>query len=168
MPKNKDTLTKFKRYSKFYLQGTVEGEDKTCWRVEATDSFSTPGILEINAVEYYANETTDDVDNGIVDAFIVKPVDPNPEVNEIYEVFGETFIKPKKEYIYYINNNQHGQWYIDSKVPVKYKIFKNDKGYNSISIKWDQSYSGQFDIWFGNEDKEEAKYKKTIVVESLF
>ena len=168
MPKNKDTLTKFKRYSKFYLQGTVEGEDKTCWRVEATDSFSTPGILEINAVEYYANETTDDVDNGIVDAFIVKPVDPNPEVNEIYEVFGETFIKPKKEYIYYINNNQHGQWYIDAKVPVKYKIFKNDKGYNSVSIKWDQSYSGQFDIWFGNEDKEEAKYKKTIVVESLF
>lgn len=168
MPKNKDTLKKFKRYSKFYLQGTVEGEDQTCWRVEATDSFSTPGILEINAIEYYANETTDDIDKGIVDAFVIKPVDPNPEVNKAYEVQGETFIKPKKEYIYYINNNQHGQWYIDLKVPVKYKIFKNDKGYNSISIKWDQSYSGQFDIWFGNKDKEEAKYKKTIVVESLF
>lgn len=168
MPKNKDTLKKFKRYSKFYLQGTVEGEDQTCWRVEATDSFSTPGILEINAVEYYANETTDDVDNGIVDAFVIKPVDPNPEVNEIYEVFGETFIKPKKEYIYYINNSQQGQWYIDTKVPVKYTNSKNEKGQNSISLKWDQSYSGQFDIWFGHKDKEQAKYKKTIVVESLF
>jgi hypothetical protein len=81
MPKNKDTLKKFKRYSKFYLQGTVEGEDQTCWRVETIDSFSTPGILEINAVEYYTNETTDDIENGIVDAFIIKPMDPNPEVN---------------------------------------------------------------------------------------
>ena len=168
MPKNKDTLKKFKRYSKFYLQGTVDWEENTCWRVEAIDSFSTPGILEINAVEYYANETTDDVDNGIVDAFIVKPVDPNPEVNETYEVYGETFIKPKKEYTYYIKNIQQGNWYIDTNVPVKYTIFINDKGYNSISLKWDQSYSGQFDIWFGNKQKEQAKYKKTIVVESLF
>ena len=168
MPKNKDTLKKFKRYSKFYLQGTVEGEDKTCWRVEAIDSFSTPGILEINAVEYYANETTDDIENGIVDAFVIKPMDPNPEVNEIYEVIGETFIKPKKEYNYYINNSQQGQWYIDTNIPVKYTISKNEKGQNSISLKWDQSYSGQFDIWFGNKEKEQAKYKKTIVVESLF
>jgi hypothetical protein len=106
MPKNPETLKQFKRYSKFYLQGTVEGEEKTCWRVEATDSFSLPGILELNAVEYYANETTDDVENGIVDAFVIKPIDPNPETNTTYEIFGETFIKPKKVYEYYINNIQ--------------------------------------------------------------
>ena len=168
MPKNKDTLKKFKRYSKFYLQGTVEGEDQTCWRVEATDSFSTPGILEINAVEYYSNETTDDIENGIVDAFVVKPTDPNSEVSGTYEVYGETFIKPKKEYIYYIYNNQQKNWYIDTNVPVNYKVFINEDGYNAISIKWNQSYSGQFDIWFGDADKANAKYKKTIVVESLF
>ena len=168
MPKNPATLKQFKRYSKFYLQGTVEGEEKTCWRVEATDSFSLPGILELNAVEYYANETTDDIENGIVDAFVVKPIDPNPEVNDAYEVFGETFIKPKKEYQYYIDNTQQGNWYIDTNVPVKYTISINEKGYNIISVKWNQSYSGQFDIWFGNKEKEKAKYKKTIVVESLF
>ena len=168
MPKNPATLKQFKRYSKFYLQGTVEGEEKTCWRVEATDSFSLPGILELNAIEYYANETIDDIENGIVDAFVVKPIDPNPEVNDIYEVFGETFIKPKKEYQYYINNTQQGNWYIDTNVPVNYTVSINEKGYNTISIKWIQSYSGQFDIWFGNKEKEKAKYKKTIVVESLF
>ena len=168
MPKNPATLKQFKRYSKFYLQGTVEGEEKTCWRVEATDSFSLPGILELNAVEYYANETTDDIENGIVDAFVVKPIDPNPEVNDAYEVFGDTFIKPKKEYQYYINNIQQGNWYIDTNVPVNYTVSINEKGYNTISIKWIQSYSGQFDIWFGNKEKEKAKYKKTIVVESLF
>ena len=168
MPKNPATLKQFKRYSKFYLQGTVEGEEKTCWRVEATDSFSLPGILELNAVEYYANETTDDIENGIVDAFVVKPIDPNPEVNDAYEIFGDTFIKPKKEYQYYINNTQQGNWYIDTNVPVNYTVSINEKGYNTISIKWNQSYSGQFDIWFGNKEKEKAKYKKTIVVESLF
>ena len=168
MPKNPATLKQFKRYSKFYLQGTVEGEEKTCWRVEATDSFSLPGILELNAVEYYANETTDDIENGIVDAFVVKPIDPNPEVSDMYEIFGETFIKPKKEYQYYIDNTQQGNWYIDTNVPVKYTISINEKGYNTISVKWNQSYSGQFDIWFGNKEKEKAKYKKTIVVESLF
>ena len=168
MPKNPATLKQFKRYSKFYLQGTVEGEEKTCWRVEATDSFSLPGILELNAVEYYANETTDDIENGIVDAFVVKPIDPNPEVSDAYEIFGDTFIKPKKEYQYYINNTQQGNWYIDTNVPVKYTISISEKGYNTISVKWNQSYSGQFDIWFGNKEKEKAKYKKTIVVESLF
>ena len=168
MPKNPATLKQFKRYSKFYLQGTVEGEEKTCWRVEATDSFSLPGILELNAVEYYANETTDDIENGIVDAFVVKPIDPNPEVSDAYEVFGDTFIKPKKEYQYYINNTQQGNWYIDTNVPVNYTVSINEKSYNTISIKWIQSYSGQFDIWFGNKEKEKAKYKKTIVVESLF
>ena len=168
MPKNIDTLKKFKRYSKFYLQGLDEGEEKTCWRVEAIDSFSTPGILEINAVEYYANEDTDDIDNGIVDAFIVKPIDPNPNVNSIYEIYGEIFIKPKKEYNYYIINNQSGNWYVDTNAPVKYIASKNEKGQNSVSLKWEQSYSGQFDIWFGYKDKDKAKYKKTIVVESLF
>jgi hypothetical protein len=104
MPKNLDTLKKFKRYSKFYLQDMSEGEDKTCWRVEAVNSVSTPGIIEINAVEYYANETNDDIENGLVDEFVVKPLDPNIDVNDEFEVFGFTFIKPKKEYIYYIHN----------------------------------------------------------------
>ena len=168
MPKTTDTLKKFKRYSKFYLQGTVEGEEKTCWRVETTDSFSTPGILTVDAVEYYANETNDDIDNGIVDAFIIKPMDPNPETDKAHEIIGDIFIKPKKAYTYYIKNTSEGKWYHDTGIPLKCNIFKNAEGYNSITIKWDQSYSGQFDMWFGHEDKEQAKYKKTIVVESLF
>ena len=56
MPKNEDTLKYFKRYNKFYLQG-----DEVCWRVEAIDWISTPGILEVTAVEYYSNEIEDDV-----------------------------------------------------------------------------------------------------------
>ena len=168
MPKNTDTLKKFKRYSKFYLQDPVEGEDRTCWRVEAVNAISTPGILEINAVEYYANETNDDVENGIVDAFVVKPLDPNPEVNGTFEIVGDIFIKPKKAYDYYIHSAKEGKWYVDAKVPVKLNMYMNSDGYNAVSVKWEQSYSGQFDIWFGNPIKEQASHIKTIVVESLF
>jgi hypothetical protein len=53
----------------------VEGEEQVCWRVEAIDSFSTPGILEVTAVEYYANLTEDDIENGIVGALKTKPID---------------------------------------------------------------------------------------------
>jgi hypothetical protein len=105
MPKTTASLKRFKRYSKFYLQDLAEGEDNICWRVEATDSFSTPGILEITAVEYYANEHEDDVENGKVGALITKPIDPNVGTDSEFVIIGETFIKPKKEYIYYIDGS---------------------------------------------------------------
>lgn len=167
MPKNTVTLKKFKRYSKFYLQGLVEGEDNICWRVEAIDSFSSPGILEVNATEYYANETEDDLKNGIVGSLITKPIDPNG--SEKQEIIGETFIKPKKTYIYSIDSSLYGNWYISNKkFPIIMEPFEDEKGRNSIKIKWNSSYSGQFDLWFGDADGPLLDYKKTIVVESLF
>ena len=72
LPLNDDTLSYFKRYSKFYLQNDAMKEGKICWRVEAIDWISTPGILEINAVEYYANETEDNIEEGIVGGLIVE------------------------------------------------------------------------------------------------
>ena len=33
-----------------------EGDSPVCWRVEATDTISMPGVLEITAYEYYINE----------------------------------------------------------------------------------------------------------------
>lgn len=47
----------FTRYTKFYLKG-----NSTCWRVTALDNISVPGIVEVDAVEYYANEHEDDVE----------------------------------------------------------------------------------------------------------
>jgi hypothetical protein len=71
MPKTEEVLKYFSRYNKFYLQG-----DDTCWRVEATDWVSTPGILEVTAVEYYANEDEDNVEAGIVGG-LIDDKDPN-------------------------------------------------------------------------------------------
>ena len=154
MPKNDYTLKYFKRYTKFYLQDGTS-EHKVCWRVEAVDWISMPGVLEINGVEYYANETEDDVDAGIVGAKLEPVQNPNGEENPA-GIIGETFIKPKKQYIYSCIDKSK-TWSIDSHVPVQSNI---DKAKNLV-LTWTASYSGQFDIHYGD-------FTKTIVVESLF
>ena len=159
MPLTNESLNYFKRYNKFYLQND---DKKVCWRVEAVDWISTPGILEITAVEYYANKSEDDIENGLVGALIAKKIDPNEgDLTQI--ISGETFIKPKKEYSYICNKIiPDGKWSFDKNYPIEIvNITRNAKGKSVITIKWNSSYTGQFELSFG-------QFKKTIVVESLF
>ena len=151
LPKSNEVLDYFKRYTKFYLNG-----EEVCWRVAAIDWISTPGILEVNAIEYYANETEDDIENGIVGGLKVQPQDPNPIDNEIE---GDTFIKIKKEYEYTFAGDTDGSWNTTPKAPVVLRIDEEDP--RKVYLKWDSAYSGQFDLFYGTN-------KKTIVVESLF
>ena len=152
LPKNEDTLNYFKRYEKFYLQN-----DDTCWRVEATDWISTPGILEVTAVEYFANEVEDDIENGIVGGKLEPIKDPNED--SLIEIVGETFIKVKKSYSYSFSGDLIDSWKVDKKYPVELLIDPQDS--KKVVLKWNSSYSGQFDLYYG-------PHKKTIVVESLF
>ena len=156
MPLNEYTLKYFQRYKKFYLNSFDDITNKICWRVEATDAISTPGILEINAVEYYANEHEDDIENGIVGGLIIEPDNPNEENIEDL-IIGETFIKPQKYYHYRFNGAIISNWIYNEKLPIKVKMMDDDE----IEIKWTANYSGQFDLEYGD-------YKKTIIVESLF
>ena len=150
LPKNEDTMSYFQRYKKFYLQG-----DPTCWRVEATDWISSPGILEVVACEYYANETEDDIDAGIVGGLITPPENPNG----MEQILGDTFIKVKKEYEFVFDGTLSSVWKVDKKYPVTVTPDRNDP--RRVRIKWESSYSGQFELCYGD-------YIKTIVVESLF
>ena len=145
LPMNDDTLNQFKRYSEFYLQNI-------CWRVEATDTISMPGVLEINALEYYKNETADDIEKGIVDGLIVEEI-PEPASGEIE---GEIFIKPKRTYTYKYTGSLDSSWTYDAKLPLEVKV--NGK---EITLKWTKTYTGQFVLKYADEEK-------TIVVESLF
>ena len=153
MPKTEETIKRFTRYSKFYLIGTDDLTAKICWRVEATDAVSMPGVLEVNAIEYYANETTDDIEAGIVNGLVVSP---EVQGQNEFMIFGETFIKPKKVYEFVYRGREEGQWKIDSQLPIEYKI----EG-RKISLVWTEVLSGQFELSFGSTSK-------TIVVESLF
>ena len=152
MPKNNYTVNYFKRYSKFYLQGY-----DTCWRVEATDQFSMPGVLEVIAVEYYANEIEDNVEAGIVKGLVENVKDPNVDLS--MKIIGDTFIKIKKTYDYEYDGNSIKEWFVDKKYPVE--LIYDPNYPKKISLKWVGSYSGQFELKYGN-------YTKTIVVESLF
>ena len=152
IPKNEETLKYFKRYKKFYLQN-----DETCWRIEAIDSISTPGILEVTAVEYYANETEDDIEAGIVGGLIEEIKDPNE--GQAMSIIGETFIKVKKDYEFKFNGTLATKWYVDKKYPVI--LIPNPEDPRKVILKWTSSYSGQFELFYGN-------YHKTIIVESLF
>ena len=155
LPKNEATLKYFKRYSKFYLSG----DDKTynlCWRVEAVNWLSMPGVIEINASEYYRNELEDNVDEGLVGDFITKPLNPNSRSVED-TILGEVFIKPKKAYEYEYKGNLEAKWTVEKGVPVE--LQQNGK---KVLVRWMNTYSGQFDLYYG------GAYKKTIVVESLF
>ena len=166
MPRTPEALKYFQRYAKFYLHSADNPIDEICWRVEATDAISTVGILELTAVEYYANKDKDDVDNGIVNAYITKT---EPEENEDTKIIGDTFIKPKMFYDFYINILTPGIWKIDNKVTgvIKLEPYVNENGYQAVHIKWNTSYSGQFELSF-IDSRDNHEYNKTIVVESLF
>ena len=158
MPSTKETLEYFRRYAKFYLQNNIEGSEKICWRVEAIDWLSTPGILEINATEYYANKDEDNIEEGIVGGLILEPENPNkPEIERA--IVGDTFIKPKKTYEYKYNGLENFDWFVEKKYPVV--IEEDPLDSKHIFLKWNNTYSGQFDLLYG-------ELRKTIVVESLF
>ena len=153
LPKTADTLSYFQRYNKFYL---ADDELKVCWRIEAIDWLSMPGVLEINAVEYYANEFEDNLEDGTVGTLKTEPINPN---NSFVEdtIVGETFIKPKREYEYEYIGNLVGKWSIKENYPIK--LVQDGK---KVKLRWLNTYSGQFDLIYAD------CFKKTIVVQSLF
>ena len=153
LPKTADTLSYFQRYNKFYL---TDDELKVCWRIEAIDWLSMPGVLEINAVEYYANEFEDNLEDGTVGTLKTEPINPN---NSFIEdtIIGETFIKPKREYEYEYVGNLVGEWSVKENYPIE--LIQNGK---KVKLRWLNTYSGQFDLIYAD------CFKKTIVVQSLF
>jgi len=152
MPGTEDNINYFKRYSKFYIK-----DSDVCWRVEATDWISTPNVLEINAVEYYANESEDS--DGIAGNLIInKPVNPNPLIDNV-AIDGPTFIKPKIQYTYEATCNNLGEWKINTRYPVRMVV--DEENPRKVHIEWLRAMSGQFNLDY-------ADYSKTIVVESLF
>lgn len=154
MPKNKDTLQYFKRYGKFYIRGLAEGDENKCWRVEATDTLSMPGVLVVMAEEYYANDFEDDKENGVVGSITAKPLKPQDDPNTY--ITGPGIIKPKIVNEYTYHGTITGTWSWDKKLPIKAKV--EDR---TIKIVWTSTYSGKFTLKCGDSEKE-------ISVDSIF
>lgn len=147
IPNNAQTLKAFCRYFEFMFAGK-------CWRVEADDSVSMEGVIEINAEEYFKDRDTDS--DELKNAFVIEKVDETPDT----EIIGETFIKPKIAEIYKIAESG-GKWSIvEDNRPVQIIC----KGNNMVEIMWTKMTSGQFTLQWSKGDK---RMDKVIVVESL-
>ena len=160
LPKTKENLEFFRRYSKFYFGNLEEGSPDVCWRVEAIDWISTPGIIEVVAVEYYANLMEDEkIEIGEI---ITKPIalEESEDYNKGDQIIvGENIIKPKREYKYEASSIAKKEWSVLKGVPVKLRI--DSENPKICYVTWISGFSGQFDLYFG-------KTKKHITVGSLF
>ncbi|MDE6285088.1 MAG: hypothetical protein K2M17_05020 [Bacilli bacterium] len=153
MPASDIVLKNIDRYSRFVLKGTV-------WRVMAVDSISTPGIVEIVALENYINKDVDDMENELTFGLIEEKVDPNPDGLENY-IDGKTFLKPGEiaEYSIVGMEQMLGTWEYDKKVICEI-------AYGKFQVK--SSVSTQTYLRFVPFDTEIEPIEKIIVIESLF
>lgn len=161
IPKTKSNLEFFRRYSKFYFANLEEGAPDICWRVEAVNWISMPGVIEIVAVEYYSNKMEDRTeldDVGEVQAFALRST-PKEKSLDDQKLNGEKIIRPKKEYKYTAISAVEQKWSVLPGVPVKLRVDSTDS--RTCYVTWMSGFSGQFDLYFG-------KHKKHITVESLF
>ena len=104
---------------------------------------------EVVAVEYYSNQSEDDIEAGIVGGLIEEEKDPNGE--ETMEIIGDTFIKVKNNYDFYFDGTYAADWRVDSQYPVVLKPDTKDP--RKVTLYWDNPYSGQFTLEYGKYSK---------------
>lgn len=147
---NEQNRRTFDRYENFQFNGRW-------WKVQATDSVSTPNILEVVAEEDYECHHKE---------LIVIPTDPNPPVpRNANQIQGESFIKPLEKQ-HYIPTTVVDEWKWEVSLDSNNKEVRdvlsyktNDDG--SIDVIWTATFSGQFLLQYG-------QLQKIVVVESLF
>jgi hypothetical protein len=100
-----------------------------------------PGVLEVQAVEYYVNDTEDDQEAGLVGSLKAEPLIPHPgDEIEGGIISGDTFIKPKKTYEYVFSGKANAEWSTNADSQVN--IIFDEKNPKKIQLKWNTMYSG--------------------------
>ena len=102
---NAETLDYFHRFSKIKLNGNT-------WEVQAIDSISTPGIIEVALKETANNTPKDDIDKAVQDSINIVHVD---ERQEEY-IHGPVEVYPYETHIYELKNSTltNGRWQISN------------------------------------------------------
>ena len=134
--------------------------DGKCWRVQAPDTISIEGVIEINAEEYYKDRDTDT--NEIKDGLI--EFEPIPSFDE-GEIHGNGIIKPKITETYSVEADTIGTWSTklgDTCAPVKLEVDGN-----TVKLTWLKSISCSSGFELQWKTDSETRSRK-IVVESLF
>ena len=138
----------FDRYSRFAFAGKY-------WQVQAPDIISTPGIIEVTAVEDFECHHNE---------LIIEKVDPNKEVTQGDPfIEGDTFVRPLITTVFKINGSNDGEWSVE--LPNSSKDIEDMLEWTvqdqELHITWIAMISGSYIVNHGN-------LSKTIIVESLF
>lgn len=150
MSDNEQNHKLFDRYCRFSFMGKT-------WMVQVQDNISTPGIIEVVALEDYECHG---------DELILDVVDPNPKQEpDEYQIIGDTFTKPLIKQNYTVIGPPDLKWSISLSASnnkevddvLKYNILEN----GSIDVTWTSMVSGSYILHYG-------MLEKTVVVESLF
>ena len=171
-----DSHAEVARQRLFYLKSTEDEElPLTAWGTESANWISMPGVIEVVALENYVDRQRDDLENLIAGALDVKE---EPKVEDFNSeeveatIEGDTFIKPMLTKTYTYNGDKIGEFIITDVKKAPIKIIEQDR--NHITIKWMNTYSGQFTIIYrekitdayGTETTHDIE--KVVVVESLY
>ena len=139
----------FDRYCKFAFAGRY-------WQVQAPDYISTPGILEVTAIENYECHG---------DEYIIEQVDPNENIIEGDPfIEGDTFVKPLMTAEFHLNGYEpSGKWALSLTNENKNidDVLEWSITDNVLSVTWTAMVSGSYVVSYG-------ELTKTIIVESLF
>lgn len=150
----------FTRYQKILLKGKT-------YKIEMIDNISMPGVIQINASEYYTERIQDG--DGIRNSYNVQPLVEHH--NSEYGINGPRMIKPyfEAEYQTFVPN---GYWVIQeveelpplqkNKFPAQ--IIDQDNTQKKIHLKWSSPKTGNFTLEYHTENK---TYQFNIIVQSL-
>ena len=135
---NAETLKFFHRFAKIKLNNNT-------WEVQAIDSISTPGIIEVALKEYFNNTPQDNINKAVEDSINIIKID---EKEEEY-IHGPIEVYPYEEYTYELKNSslQNGQWLLSHMLrPNIAKIISADGLKVTIKILTGKSAEMQLDF----------------------
>lgn len=150
----------FTRYQKFLLKGKT-------YKIDQIDNLSMPGIIQINATEFYTNQVEDD--EGIRNSYNVHPI-VEEHITE-YAIDGPRAIKPFYEATFttFVNGGYWGIREIDElpqfqkdKYPAQFT--DEDTSQKIVHLKWSSPKTGNFTLEYHTAAK---TYQFNVIVESL-
>ena len=138
---NTETLKYFHRFKKVMINGQP-------WEVQAVDSISTPGILEIALKETYNNTIENNIEKAVEDAQKKETIE---EKSGIY-IYGAEKVYPYEVHTYELKNyNGSGRWVVTNESRKNLVKIKNSNT-NSIELFIITGKSGSFTLSYMEEN----------------
>lgn len=146
--KNEETLDYFKRFAVVKIDGNP-------WEVQAVDSISTEGIIEIALKETFKNTIEEEIEKE-------RNEEEEPMIPSSIQINGYTIVYPYDELQYNIVGITGGEWSVSD--PKKAKIVGLNRE-DIVNVEIITGRSGNFDLIYIKDNSEITRLQ--ITIESL-